>query len=290
MSIEWRQRLVRPALIAYLVALCAAPTIATAAPRPSGLCMNYGHDSYVHDLSPDGTVAQDFRRLKSADVMCIRIAYRSFNDVQTEALAQFAVARGFYVISGGEWGMLDSAQLPQYRAQVLTQAKWAEANGIAQFSVGNEQEARLSGISFSRWVNEMVALAADVRAFFSGTVSYEAGGTFADDWATVNVGSLDLLGLNTYGGYAHNAHSLQENIAAHGMSHVYLSETNCDVFNVELCKTDEGLATEMKGDLLKLIAEYPQTAFYLYTWRAGGTDFAAGVVNYPKTLAALGIK
>jgi hypothetical protein len=275
------------ALLAVLLAVRAEP--AHAAP-PRGLCFNYGHDGYVHDLSPGGQVAQDFQRLMNGGVRCLRIAYNGFNDVLAEALARFAKVRGFYVISGGEWGQLDVGQLPQYRAQVMQQAKWAQANGIDQLSVGNEQEERLTGISFSRWANEIVAMAADLRAFFYGAVSYEASGYFVDDWPKVNIGSLDLLGLNLYNGYSFNAHGLQENIDAHGVSHVYMSETNCDIAHVPLCQTDEGLATEMKGDLLKLIQDFPQTAFYVYTWRQAGPDAAVGLVNYPKTLALLGIR
>lgn len=285
-----QRRLVRIAFAVYSLAAAAAPALAGPAfvPTPKGLCMNYGHDGYVHDLSPNGQVAQDFRRLMSGGVTCLRIVYNGFNDVQSEALALFAKSHGFYVISGGEWAMLDRSQLAQYRAQAIQQAKWAQANGIDQFSVGNEQEARLSGISFSEWANEVVALAADLRVFYSGKVSYEASGYFPDNWASVNLGSLDLLGLNLYGGYAFNAHGLEENIAAHGASHVYMSETNCDV--VHVCKTDAELATEMKGDLLRLMHEFPQTGFYLYTWRAAGPDVVEGLVNYPKTLAMLGIK
>jgi hypothetical protein len=287
MRIGLARLIVRIASLAVVLAACAGP--AHAAP-PRGLCFNYGHDGYVHDLSPGGRVAQDYQRLMAGGVRCLRIVYNGFNDVQAEALARFAKARSFYVISGGEWGMLDSAQLPQYRAQAMQQAKWAQSNGIDQFSVGNEQEARLSGISFSRWANEMVALAADVRAYFPGTVSYEAGGNYADDWAKVNIGSLDLLGLNSYGGYARNALSLTENMAAHGESHVYLSETNCDIKGNPLCKTDAGLASELKDDLLRLIREHPQTAFYVYTWRAVGEDAVTSMVNYPQALAVLGIR
>jgi len=270
-----------------LLAICAGPAIAA---PPRGLCFNYGHDGYVHDLSPGGQVAQDFQRLMDGGVRCLRIVYNGFNDVQAEALARFAKVRGFYVISGGEWGMLDRGQLPQYRAQAMQQAKWAQANGIDQFSIGNEQEARLSGISFSRWANEMVALAADVRAYFSRTVSYEADSNFADDWTKADLGSLDLLGLNSYGGYPRNALSLRENMAAHGESHVYMSETNCDIKGNPLCKTDAGLASELKDDLLRLIGEHPQTAFYVYTWRAVGEDAALSMADYPRALAVLGIK
>ena len=106
----------------------------------------------------------------------------------------------------------------------------------------------------------------------------------------IDLGSLDLLGLNLYAGYQYDSHALQENIAIHGVGHVYISETNCDVQNVTLCKTDAGLVGETKDDLLRLISKFPQTAFYLYTWRAVGTDFAFGIVNYPQTLAVLGIK
>ena len=219
---------------------------AEAAP-PHGLCFNYGHDGYMHDLSPGGQVDQDFRRLLGGGVHCLRIAYNGFNDVQAEALARFAKTRGFYVISGGEWGQLDVAQLPQYRAQVIQQAKWAQANGIDQLSVGNEQEDRLSGISLTRWANEVVALAADVRGVFFGTVSYEAPATYADEWAKANIGSLDLLGLNTYYGYERNAAALAENVKAHGASRVYISEINCDLSERPLCATDAGLAAEMKG-------------------------------------------
>jgi hypothetical protein len=233
-------------------------------------------------------VAQDLRRLKNGGIGCIRIAYNEFNDPQSEALALFAKARGFYVIIGGEWRMLDPSQLSELHVRVLREAFWAQAHGIDQLSVGNEQEARLTGISFSGWANDVVALAAQVHKVYAGRVSYEASGYFVDNWPAIDLGSLDLLGLNVYGGYAFNAHALQENIAAHGVGHVYISETNCDVFHV--CKTDEALAEEMKGDLLKLIHDYPQTAFYVYTWRAAGSDFPSGVANYPKTLKLLGIR
>ncbi len=289
---DFRACLFATVLAAFLPMSCVAPGLAqsVAAPAPRGLCMNYGHDGYTHDLAPNGTVAQDFRRLARGGVTCLRIVYNGFNDVQALPLALFAHNHGFYVISGGEWGMLDKSQLPEYRAQVLKHARWAQANGIPQFSVGNEQEARLSGISLAEWANEVVALAAAVHQVYSGTVSYEVSGELADDWAKVDLGSLDLLGLNLYAGYQYNSRALQENIAAHGMRHVYVSETNCDVEYVAPCKTDAGLAGEMKDDLLRLIREFPETAFYLYTWRAVGTDYAFGIVNYPQTLAVLGIK
>ncbi len=63
--------LARTAVAALLVG-CAAPAVAqsVAAPAPRGLCMNYGHDGYTHDLAPNGTVAQDFRRLARGGITC----------------------------------------------------------------------------------------------------------------------------------------------------------------------------------------------------------------------------
>lgn len=275
-----------------VAAAVSAPTITPATEgTPVGLCFNYGHDTQTYDLSQTGKVAQDLQRLKNSRITCIRIAYYAFNDVQSKALSLFAAARGFYVIIGGQWGTLNSSQLAEYSAQVIQQATWAQANGIPQFSVGNEQEYRLSGISTSQWANTVVALAAQVHTVYSGKVSYETSGDFADSWAKVNLRSLDLLGLNLYGGYTFNASVLQENITAHGASHVYASETNCDIAHVADCRTDAGLANEVEGDLMKLIKRFPQTAFYAFTWRSGGTDPAYwGLINYPATLAVLGVK
>lgn len=290
MTLGGGARFLAAAALAFSLATASAVRAADAAPRAKGLCLNYGHDSYVHDLSPQGVVDRDFTRIWNGGVRCLRIVYNGFNDVQAEGLARFAKARGFYVIIGGEWGMLDPSQLVDYRMGVIKAATWAQQNHIDQFSVGNEQEARLSGISFVQWASEVAGLAAEVHVVFSGIVSYEAPGQFADDWAQINIGSLDLLGLNLYGGYPYDAQALRENIAAHGVSHVYMSETNCDISHVVLCESDAGLAAEMQDDVLRLIREFPDTAFYLYTWRATGTDYALSLVHYPKTLAQLGIK
>ncbi|HEX4040377.1 MAG TPA: hypothetical protein VHY10_01635 [Xanthobacteraceae bacterium] len=271
--------------------LAAVPGAAPAlAKPPNGLCMNYGHDGYKHDLSPDGLVAQDLRRLELSGINCLRIVYNGFNDAQAEALALFAKAHGFYVVSGGEWGMLDPAQLPNYQAQALRQAQWAQANGIPQFSIGNEQDDRLSGLSQSQWAEAVVALAAKVHEVYSGTVSYETPRNRADAWAQVDLGSLDLLGLNMYDGYDIDRRALAENIATHGAQHVYVSETNCGFHSAAHCRPDAALAEEMKGDLLRLIGEFRQTAFYIYTWRATGQDSIFSVVDYPKTMAVLGIQ
>ncbi|HTP92309.1 MAG TPA: hypothetical protein VMJ52_11265 [Xanthobacteraceae bacterium] len=261
------------------------------ASSPTGLCFNYGHDTQHYDLSPSGQVAQDLRRLESSGVRCIRTAYFGFNDANSKALALFAAARGFYVIVGGEWGKLDRSQFAEYDAQANQEARWAQANGIPQFSLGNEQEYRLSGVSASQWAIHISDLAGQVHAIYSGRVSYETSGDFADGWAKAELAKLDLIGLNLYGGYSFNARAVQENIAAHGVGRVYVSETGCDIAHVAGCKSDIGIASEVKRDLVKLIAGYPQTAFYAFTWRAGGTDPAFwGLVNYPQTLAVLGIK
>ena len=274
-------------LLTAVAMLSPAPSLAK---PPAGLCMNYGHDGYTHDLSPDGLVAQDLRRLELSGINCLRVVYNGFNDAQAEALALFAMAHGFYVISGGEWGMLNPAQLPEYQAQALRQAQWAEANGIPQFSIGNEQEDRLSGLSESQWASVVVALAGKVHEVYSGTVSYETQRNRAGAWAKVDLGSLDLLGFNMYDGYDMDRRALVENIAAHGVQHVYVSETNCGFHSAARCRPDAVLAEEMKGDLLRLIDEFQDTAFYVYTWRASGQDLIFSVVDYPRTMAVLGIQ
>jgi len=284
-----RDALLRSAMV--LLAAGVAPAPAAPAAAPMGLCMNYGHDTQNYDLSPRGVVEQDLARLKASHVTCIRAAYFGFNDVHAEALALFAAARGFHVILGGEWGALEPSQLGDYDAQAMQQARWAQANGIVQMSIGNEQEYRLHGLTPGQWAEHVIELAGRVHSVYAGTVSYETSGDFAASWAGVKFGGLDRLGLNLYGGYAFNGRALGANIAAHGVDHVYVSETGCDIAHVAACKTDAGLAAELSGDLMRLLRQFPQTAFYVFTWRAGGTDPAFwGLVNYPQALGVLGIK
>jgi hypothetical protein len=195
---------------------------------------------------------------------------------------------GFAVIIGVDWGTFSQSQLSQYENAAKQEAAWAQANGVTRFSLGNEQEYRLNGVSQSTWASDLRAIATAVRTVYSGTLSYETSGDFAQEWQNQSLGSIDYLGLNLYNSYyPSNASALQNEINAHGLSHVYISETNCDVINVTARKNDTGLAAEVAGDAVKLHENFPNTPMYFFTFSANGGDGASSTARPFNTLKLL---
>jgi hypothetical protein len=268
-------------------------SIPTPVPTSSKFCINYGHQSVTYDLS--GKVTTDLNRLMQSGVTCLRIYYGDFNYSPVESLAVFAKSKGFRVIVGGSWMTLTSDQLATYSTQVMQMASWAQTNHMDQFSLGNEQEYRLSGITNDQWVTFLTGLATQVKTVFSGKVSYETSGDFADLWATKNLGDIDLLGLNLYCGYACNLNYLNENITAHGINHVYISETNADM-DTGLYNKDSVHAAEVSGDAVKLLSA--GVPVYYFTYSACNENgvanhwglYQCNVLKQPLTSGILNIK
>ncbi|MDE2100932.1 MAG: hypothetical protein KGL39_27040 [Patescibacteria group bacterium] len=265
------------------------------APVPLGsqnLCMNYGHQATSYNMTQ---VSQDLSILSQAKINCLRLSYMGWNNLQSEALALYAKSKGFRVILGGDWGTLTPSQLSSYQSQVLTEAQWAQTNHIDQLSLGNEQEYRLSGLTKDQWVSFLQSLASQVKQVYSGQVSYETSGDFASYWATKSLGSIDLLGLNVYCGYDCNANDVNINIQAHGINHVYISETNADMSTGNY-NNDSTHASEVSGDTVKLL----NLGVPLYFFTFSTCNNADGVPSYwglfqcnnlaqPLTAALLGI-
>jgi hypothetical protein len=247
----------------------SAQTPETKTPDAKGLCVNFGHQG-DYDISEGGHVDLALNHLKDSGINCVRIVYNGWNNPEIEALASFAKSKEFNVIIGGDWGDLDSSQLNDYTAQVLEQAKWAEDNKIDQFSLGNEQERRLKNMTKDQWVTYVKNLATKVKETFKGKVTLEISGDDADFWASQTLGGIDALGLNLYCGEECNENYLQENIDAHGVEHVYVSETNADMSTGNY-NDDAAHAEEIKGDLNVLRQKFPTTSFYFFTLEACST-------------------
>jgi hypothetical protein len=217
--------------------------------------------------------------------------------IHSQNSALLAKNNGFYVIIGGDWDTFSQSQFNTYENEVVQEAKWAQANGIPQLSLDNEQEYRLQGVTQNAWASDLRTAAAAVRSVYSGKISYETSGDFAAEWDAQSLGDIDLLGLNLYNSYyPSNASALQNEINAHGVTHVYVSEINCDVENVKTCQTDAGLALEVSDDAVKLHQNFPSTQIYFFTFSAGGDGvptawglFNGTTVQYPQTAALVGL-
>ena len=253
---------------------------------------DFGHDMITNQT----TVHNQLDIIKASGNTAVRIFYSGWNNslVRTDALA--AKGKGFYTVSGGDWGTFNASDEPTYTADVIAEAKWAEANHIDQLSMGNEQEYRLGDITQTQWVAFLNQLYPQVKAVAPDVkISYETSGDFAAFWATQPV-AFDLLGLNLYCGYTCNANDLQTEINAHGVSHVYVSETNADMSTGKY-SNDATHAAEVQGDALKLKANFPNTRIFFFTFGANGSDgvpsywglYNGTTVQQPLTAKALGL-
>lgn len=272
-----------------------APASTTA--QTSQLCMNYGHQPTQNGSYNWSQVDAHFAVMKKAGIDCLRLAYYGFDNPDLRDLALRAKAAGMYVIVGGTWGTIDPSQLAAYDAKAIGQAKWAQANGIPQLGIGNEQEYRLSGMTQAQWQQHVVELAAKIRPIYSGKISYELSSDHLQTWVAGGMGSLDLLGFNAYCGLSCNESRLVSAIQAFGASHVYISETNVDM-NTGKYGTDQLHADALKKDLLVLMQKFPNIRFYYFAFISGGSapshwglyNDSGTALAQPLTAAVLGIK
>jgi hypothetical protein len=263
----------------------------------SGYCFNFGHDLITNQTE----VKQQLQTLQKYS-NCVRLAYTTFGSSLSESDALLAQSLGIRVIIGGTWyangsNEITSADLSAYTSNVLTMAKWAQANAIPQISIGNEQESSLSRISVCQWNSYLLNLYTQVKGVYGGTISYEMNSQYLSQY--IGCGQIHglLYGLNLYGGYAYNASTLQQAINAFGLSRTYVSETNCDLSNPSTgCESsDTPHANEVANDFALLVKNFPLTPIYYFTWSANGNDgvqyfwglYNGLVLEQPLTLKSL---
>ena len=153
--------------------------------------------------------------------------------ISREAIA-IVVAKGAKVI----WGV-GSAAVPitasnwiGYRAGILTQAQWAQDNGVFEYQIGNEEEVHVDGttITGEQMITNLKEVATEVKQIFTnGNISYSFGFGFIDKWISQGKGDIDILAHNMYmgGNGSYNYPWKQEItklINAFGIDGFYLTE------------------------------------------------------------------
>jgi hypothetical protein len=181
------------------------------------LGMNYGND-YFSAPFDHAQVTDDCARLKAGGYHHIRSSYPAFfGNMSGDAgyfifrdLASWLVAEGMTVNWGGTiaYNPFTATNFSDYATFLTTvQAPWAEANGIAEFSIGNELELTVDGttLTVSALQAALRSLATTISGIFSGPITYTAA-AFADtitQWAA-DKGDIDNVGFNVYAGRALN--------------------------------------------------------------------------------------
>lgn len=139
-----------------------------------------------------------------------------YNDSQAimdaaHAGALAAKNRGMYVMFRVEATLnntFDTSSWAAYKAAVVAEATYLQTNGLSdQLNIGNEMENAKNGtITTQAIYDNMIDLAAQVKAVYSGKISYAFSSTNPGVWNTnaaalVSNTNFDYLGANIYGGW-----------------------------------------------------------------------------------------
>jgi hypothetical protein len=205
----------------------------------------------------------------------IRITISDFNLPDDIAIAETAVLAAIAKGADVTWGVgcsnitLTAANWADYRTAVLTAAAWAQANGVYEFVIGNEEERHNDDttITDAQVRTNIRSLATEVQAIFTnGEVTYGNACLYLSDWINEGIGDLDQIGWMVYGdeSWQNNVDTI---IAAFGVDHAYINEWNVDSGGYSWFDGDEvdevALITQMV-DYFKA-AGISRAFFFLYT-------------------------
>jgi hypothetical protein len=216
-------------------------------------------------------------QLKSANINCVRLAFYGQNASVTKPLALLAKSLGFYVEIGNDG---DPTQ-PSYAQGVITEAQWAQANGIDQVTIGNEADA--GGKNQATFA----ALSCQVRQVYSGVISYDTYKGSYDpitSWAA-NMGCLDMLGLNIYADYTNTMSEARHVLGAK----FYVAETNLDCDYNNQCGVDSGWSSGL-AHILQLEKPYGvKINIFALTAGGDGVNTHWGMLGHAAVLKVLGL-
>jgi hypothetical protein len=116
------------------------------------LGMVYGGDLHGSSVFNAAQVTADLGYLKSLGMTWIRISGTIYSDTSGIAtlkqVCQVAKALGFYISWGqGSDSTITSSNWAGYVSSCLALATWCQDNGVDQFDLDNEGEARIDGTS-----------------------------------------------------------------------------------------------------------------------------------------------
>lgn len=214
-----------------------------------------------------------------------------------QQLALSAKAAGYKVIYGITAGADGSASTyydTWLSSGVLAAAQWAQANGMDEFEIGNEEDWNASLGSLSPKTPAQIqadvrGLVPAVKKVFTGPVSYCTSEGMLQDWITGGIGELDFIYFNVYDTAA-NFQNIVSKIAANFGSKGGVSEWSTD-HGYDPTQYSEGTGATFNtwfANDIKTRAAYLTEAgiskAFLFTWRYPNSGWAfAGNTNNGNT-------
>jgi len=151
-----------------------------------------------------------------------------------------------YTITAANW--------PNFRQAILDAAAWAQANGVYEFQIGNEEELHNDDTTLTdaQLITNLKSVAKDVQSIFAGgNVSYTTTGQwFMDEWHALGRGDIDILAFNVYTNQSGWAASIT-NQASWWPGHTYITEFSLNTQSLDIYSTNE---TAQASGLASMIA------------------------------------
>lgn len=216
--------------------------------------------------------------------------YNSSSQSFWRNIASFFLEQGFYVT----WGYsllsginkttnpITSSNWPNYHDSVVAEATYLQSQGIilGDFEIGNEMEAFVDNttVTYAGLYALLQQLAADVKAVYSGKVSY---GATADSqgkcapWIAGGLGNLDNVSFHPYCGFGQStippkdfsgiSAEINRWIAVFG-SNCYISEFNLNSSNTSLEQIPDSIAATLMQEFWSAIIATGITMAQVFMW------------------------
>lgn len=213
------------------------------------------------------------------------------------SLCQTFLAAGRYVT----WGLtkqvgqtLTSSNWSNYHDGIVAEASYLTSQGILlnDFEIGNELDLAIDGttVTQSQLYTNLQQLALDVKAVYSGKVSYALSGSYAvwsNAWTGGN-GNLDIITVHPYGNININAQTVNflnvNNIltfSATNFSNWYISEFNLDSSASNLAALSDSATVSNMNTMFGLIKASGVSMALVYQWcgpNYANNNWAAGIL------------
>jgi len=208
----------------------------------------------------------------------------------TKVTALAALAKGFDVW----WGVsaanhtLTAANWSDYATAVEGYAAWAQANGIYEFLIGNEEERHNDNTTLTdaQLRTNLRALATSVQSIFTnGDVGYGNSCEFLPDWITEGRGDIDQVSWMSYIDEENDdwKNNIDAMVAAFGTDHAYINEFNVDSGGYSWYSEDEAVQAAGITEMIDYFKASGITRAFFYEWGPG--DF--GVLKDDSTYRLL---
>ena len=197
------------------------------------------------------------------------------------------VAKGAKVI----WGVtapspINATNWTAFHDAILSAAQWAQANGVFEFQIGNEEELRNDNTTLTdaQLIANLKSVATEVQSIFTnGNVGYTCAYLHINNWITAGKGDIDILAANIYrggGGYFNDDWKTQitDLVNAFGANGTYLAEFSLSGDGVNDYSADEAVQAAALTEMIDYIKASGMTRALFFAWKDDG-DADFGVVK-----------